>query len=38
MYGVGFSYGFIRRVEFVADFATDFHGGWSVTAAPVFRF
>jgi hypothetical protein len=38
MYGVGFSYGFSRRVEFVADFATDFHGGWSVTAAPVFRF
>jgi len=37
-YGVGFSYGFSRRVEFVADYSTDFHGGWYVAAAPVFRF
>lgn len=37
-YGAGLSYGFSRRVEFVADFATDFHGGWYVAATPVFRF
>ena len=36
--GVGFSYGFSRRMELAADFATDFHGGWYATVVPVFRF
>ena len=37
-YGGGLSYGLSRRIELTTDLGADFHGGWYVVLAPVFRF